>query len=403
MSAKAVFLDRDGTLMVDTGYPSKPEDVRLLPGVDLALKSLRQGGFRIVVITNQSGVARGMFTEHGLAEVHRELRRQLEARGAYIDAIYYCPYHPDGTVAEYTRESDCRKPAPGMLLMAAEEMDLDLVESWMVGDSPRDVEAGQRAGCRTIRLRTRAEADQPERVQADFTVRNLVDAARVIMREAGQPVRPADTAADRPAPPDRQETVKAGAQPGTSGQAARPATAASASRTEPAQPETNAPTRTSEPASPRDEDIEAMLFEESAGSAATAKPTTPTDTPARKKPTSSATNPAPAGSAEAASPTDRPLATHEQPITEGQMKRTLEQFRRELFNKLELLSGRHGQQTFSVTKLVAGLSQGLAGVGLLVTLILLFSGASSQATVWGLVAVVFQVMSLSFYLMARES
>ncbi len=400
MSAKAVFLDRDGTLMVDTGYPSKPEDVRLLPGVDLALKSLRQGGYRIVVITNQSGVARGMFTEHGLAEVHRELRRQLEARGAYIDAIYYCPYHPDGTVAEYSRESDCRKPAPGMLLMAAEEMDLDLVESWMVGDSPRDVEAGQRAGCRTIRLRTRAEADEPERVQADFTVRNVVDAARVIMREAGQPVRPADTAASRPSPPEKQETVKAGAQPAMP-QPASP----SAAGTPAARAESDAPagsTGQAEPVSPRDEDIEAMLFDEPANPDATTRSARPADAPARKKPTVPATG-SPAGkSAEPVSGSDRPLATHEQPITEGQMKRTLEQFRRELFNKLELLSGRHGQQTFSVTKLVAGLSQGLAGVGLLVTLILLFSGATSQATVWGLVAVVFQVMSLSFYLMARE-
>jgi len=200
MPAKAVFLDRDRTIIEDPGYLTEPEAVRLLPGADLALRSLSQAGFKLVVVTNQSAVARGMLTEEGLQQVHAELRRQLAQRGVHLDGIYYCPYHPEGTVQAYARDSDERKPNPGMLLRAARELDIDLSASWMVGDSPRDVEAGQRAGCRTIRVRVRSEdaakegarreglrleQRQDEDVQADFSVRNLVDAARLILRESG--------------------------------------------------------------------------------------------------------------------------------------------------------------------------------------------------------------------------
>jgi len=194
MAEKAVFLDRDNTLIEDPGYLSDPGAVKLLPGVELALKGLAQAGYKLVVVTNQSGIARGLLTVEALQAIHEELRRQLADDGAQLDAIYYCPYHPEGSVDAYTRTSEERKPKPGMLLRAAKEMDLDLEESWMVGDSPHDVEAGDRAGCRTVRVRAHvgvghgpaAQAD--EDVRADFTVRNLVDAARVIVREsAGTP------------------------------------------------------------------------------------------------------------------------------------------------------------------------------------------------------------------------
>lgn len=186
MANKAVFVDRDHTLIEDPGYLSDPEAVRLLPGVELAIKSLKQSGYQIIVVTNQSGVARGMLTEEALEVIHAEMRRQLADKGAHVDGIYYCPYHPEGTIEEYAKDSDLRKPQPGMLLKAAMEKDIDLAGSWMVGDSGRDVEAGQRAGCRTIRIRTRsthtAGISEQEDVQADYTVRNLVDAARVILR-----------------------------------------------------------------------------------------------------------------------------------------------------------------------------------------------------------------------------
>ena len=203
MGNRCVFLDRDNTLIEDPGYLTDPEAVRLLPGVDLALKSLAQAGYKLVVVTNQSAIARGLLTEEQLQRIHETLRGQLADRGVELDAIYYCPYHPDGTVKDYARESHDRKPRPGMLLRAAAELDIDLTRSWMVGDSVRDVEAGQRAGCRTIRISAPASAPaqgepgaggEPESGQdgaaaepkPDFTARNLVEAVRVILREDAQ-------------------------------------------------------------------------------------------------------------------------------------------------------------------------------------------------------------------------
>ncbi len=209
MPNKAVFVDRDRTLMEDPGYISEPEAVKLLPGVELAIKSLHQAGYKVVVVTNQSGVARGLLTEEALGEIHAELRRQLSAKGVHLDGIYYCPYHPEGTVERYAKESDLRKPQPGMLLEAASELDIDLSRSWMVGDSARDVEAGQRAGCRTIRVRSSQThpQDSDESAQADHSVRNLVDAARIILRQrpttAPATVRP--PAGARPAAPEVSE------------------------------------------------------------------------------------------------------------------------------------------------------------------------------------------------------
>ena len=186
MGERCIFLDRDNTIMEDPGYLSDPGAVHLLPGADLALHSLAAAGYKLVVVTNQSAVARGLLSEESLERIHNELRRQLNDRGVHLDAIYYCPYHPEGTIEEYARESEDRKPNPGMLLRAAGEHNIDLVNSWMIGDSPRDVEAGQRAGCKTIRVRTKGADDQHEDSQADYTVRNLVDAARVVLNESAE-------------------------------------------------------------------------------------------------------------------------------------------------------------------------------------------------------------------------
>ncbi|HDZ22760.1 hypothetical protein LCGC14_0451400 [marine sediment metagenome] len=186
MSEKAIFLDRDNTLIEDPGYISDPDAVRLLPGVELAMKSLSQAGYLLVVVTNQSGVARGLLTEESLKKIHERMVELLSRKGALVDEIYYCPYHAEGSVPEYAIESDLRKPEPGMLLQAAEDMGIDLSVSWMVGDTPSDIEAGERAGCRTIRIRTPHDDDRTdnhlEEFQADYTVRNLVEAARVILR-----------------------------------------------------------------------------------------------------------------------------------------------------------------------------------------------------------------------------
>ena len=199
MANRAVFLDRDRTIIEDPGYISDPAAVKLLPGADLAIKSLRQAGYVVVVVTNQSGIARGLLTEDALEKIHAEMRRQLRAGGAHVDAIHYCPYHPEGTVEKYAVDSDLCKPKPGMLLKGAEDFDIDLTTSWMVGDGARDIEAGQRAGCRTIRIRG-ASRDIPgepedEGVQADFTVKNLLEAAKLILHA------PAHAAARRTSPP----------------------------------------------------------------------------------------------------------------------------------------------------------------------------------------------------------
>ncbi len=150
MSNKAIFLDRDDTLIEDPGYINSPDQVKLLPIAAASLIELKQMGYKLIVVTNQSGIARGIVKEEAIAEIHHQLKILLGREGAYLDAIYYCPYHPNGVVPKFSKESDLRKPNPGMILKAADEHDIDLSQSWMVGNSYRDITAGLRAGCKTI-------------------------------------------------------------------------------------------------------------------------------------------------------------------------------------------------------------------------------------------------------------
>ena len=188
MSNKAVFLDRDDTLIEDPGYISSPEQVKLLDGVPDALIELKGLGYKLVIVTNQSGVARGIFTEKRLGEIHDRLTQLLTEKGASLDKIYYCPFHPDGVVQKYRRESDDRKPNPGMLLKAAGEMDIELARSWSVGNSKRDVEAGQRAGCRTILMDSPSHVAQPDQrlslggVTPDFRAINIKEVVNIIKK-----------------------------------------------------------------------------------------------------------------------------------------------------------------------------------------------------------------------------
>jgi D-glycero-D-manno-heptose 1,7-bisphosphate phosphatase len=146
---RAVFLDRDGTLIEHVHYLADPAHVRLLPGAAEALKRLGRAGFVRVLVTNQSAIGRGMITEARLHEIHAEMNRQLAERGTALDAIYYCPDIPAGD--DRTKmENHNRKPGPGMLLRAADELGLDLTASWMVGDLISDVLAGLGAGCRSV-------------------------------------------------------------------------------------------------------------------------------------------------------------------------------------------------------------------------------------------------------------
>lgn len=183
----AVFVDRDNTLIADTGYMRYPDLVRLLDGVAAAITRLREAGYPVVVVTNQSGVARGYFTEEELAIVHKRLQELLRRENADVDAIYYCPFleGPDAAIEQYRKASDLRKPKPGMLLKAAEEMHLDLARSWMIGDSARDIQAGAAAGCRTILLQTGAK---PPDCTYDHRVADLNSAVDIILAANESPL-----------------------------------------------------------------------------------------------------------------------------------------------------------------------------------------------------------------------
>lgn len=142
----AVFLDRDGTIIELVDYLTDPAELVLIPGAARAIARLREAGYAVVVVTNQSAIGRGRLTEEGLAEIHRHLERELEAGGARLDGIYHCPLKPTVKDPRAIEHPD-RKPGPGMLLRAARDLDLDLARSWMVGDNVADVLAGRNAGC----------------------------------------------------------------------------------------------------------------------------------------------------------------------------------------------------------------------------------------------------------------
>jgi len=170
MSASAVFLDRDGTIIEDMSYVDDPAKVRLLPRSAEAIRAFSEAGHLVVVISNQSGIARGLLDEQTLARVHERLEELLRARGARLDGAYYCPYldGPEAKVEAYRRDSELRKPKPGMLRQAAEELGIDLSRSWMIGNAVRDVEAGRAAGCKTLLLSE--DGDVAEEMQGNTRV-----------------------------------------------------------------------------------------------------------------------------------------------------------------------------------------------------------------------------------------
>jgi D-glycero-D-manno-heptose 1,7-bisphosphate phosphatase len=185
MPDKAIFLDRDDTLIEDPGYISSPDQVKLLDGVGTALSELKSLGFKLIVVTNQSAVARGIITEKVLGAIHDRLRQLLTEHGVFLDGIYYCPYHPDGVIPKYRKESNDRKPNPGMLLTAAKEMNIDLEQSWCIGNGSRDIEAGRRAGCRTILIDVPSRKKQilTSGVLADYRGINLKEAVNIIKKQ----------------------------------------------------------------------------------------------------------------------------------------------------------------------------------------------------------------------------
>ena len=195
----AVFLDRDGTINREVNYLSDPGQLELLPGAVEGLCGPRTAGFRLVVVTNQAGVARGYFDEGAVHRIHRRLQDLLRERGAGVDAFYYCPHHVDG-LGEYRKACPNRKPGTGMFERAAAEWGLDFSKSFVVGDNVTDLLPGQRLGCRTILVRTGygqslLDKGALEGMTVDHIADNLHDAANWILSQVRRP-GPADSRRD---------------------------------------------------------------------------------------------------------------------------------------------------------------------------------------------------------------
>ncbi|MCA1684634.1 MAG: HAD family hydrolase [Planctomycetia bacterium] len=190
-AARAAFLDKDGTLVDDLPYNVDPAKVRLAAGAAEGLRRLHEAGYALFVVTNQSGVARGMFHESSLAAVEDRLRGLIAEAGAELAGFFYCPHHPEGVVSPYARDCDCRKPSPGMIVRAARERGVDLARSWMVGDILDDIEAGRRAGCRTVLIDNGNETEwvlTPDR-RPHYLAADLTEAARrVVAADGPEPI-----------------------------------------------------------------------------------------------------------------------------------------------------------------------------------------------------------------------
>jgi D-glycero-D-manno-heptose 1,7-bisphosphate phosphatase len=186
MSRPAVFLDRDGTLIDERGYVDRLELISVFPWTGDALRLLNRAGFATVVITNQSGIGRGIIRDAFLHEVHRELDRRVAP--ARIDGYFYCPHHPEAQVARYREVCGCRKPLAGLIEQACRELDLDPARSFMVGDRWLDVQCGRAAGAKAVLLRTGRggyeEAAPPAGVSADAILNNLMEAVGWILRNS---------------------------------------------------------------------------------------------------------------------------------------------------------------------------------------------------------------------------
>lgn len=173
---RAVFLDRDGVINKYVGFLRNIDEFELLPGVAEAIKKINESGYLCIVVTNQPVIARGEVTREELDEIHNKMETLLGLEGCYVDALYYCPHHPhkgyEGEIPELKIDCDCRKPKPGMLLKAAEDFNIDLESSWMLGDSENDIKAGKAAGCKTTFIRR----EEPV-VDVDITVNSLLEFA----------------------------------------------------------------------------------------------------------------------------------------------------------------------------------------------------------------------------------
>lgn len=180
---KAVFLDKDGTIVRDVSYNADPDKIELLPGVGTGLRALQKEGYRLIVITNQSGIARGYFSIEQFKTARGRLEELLADEGVRLEDLFYCPHYPAGIIAEFAQTCLCRKPRPGMIFEAARKHSIDLPHSWMIGDILHDIEAGYKAGCKTILIDNGNETEWKltEERTPDFKALDLSIAANHII------------------------------------------------------------------------------------------------------------------------------------------------------------------------------------------------------------------------------
>jgi D-glycero-D-manno-heptose 1,7-bisphosphate phosphatase len=182
---RAVFIDKDGTLIPDIPYNVDPKLIELDPSTPLSLKRVHDNGYLLILVSNQSGVARGFFSEDKLNDVVAKIQSDLSGASVQLDDFYFCPHHPEGQIEKYSVDCDCRKPKPGMIVRAASKHNIELSRSWMVGDILNDIEAGNRAGCRTILV---DNGNETEWIYAEFrnpskVVRSLSEAMEFILEQ----------------------------------------------------------------------------------------------------------------------------------------------------------------------------------------------------------------------------
>ena len=386
MKRPAVFFDRDNTLIVSEGYLGDPSKVVLVEGAADAVARVRSLGFAVVVFSNQSGVARGMFNEDDVHRVNARLDELLQDQnpGAVIDRHEFCPFHPEGTVQQYAKHSDLQKPKPGMILQAAEKLALDLSRSWVIGDAPRDIEAGKSAGCKTIwykdpRLPPSMAARELMLTVPDAVVSTLKEAADVIARDA-LIRQPANESAPAPVP-------------------AEPTPAMRAARLEaPAEPEQSEPLRqTGAPERP-------MPISAGRENAERAAPAEPAENRRTGGPKSVATakplaqvlaQKRAAAQAQSEIPRQEPAAGAGQPIpaSTARLEELAEQILQEVQRRRETV-----EHEFSISKLLAGIIQ-IVAVAVLFLAYFYFRTEPVPAL---LVAVFLQVFTVALLIMGRQ-
>jgi D-glycero-D-manno-heptose 1,7-bisphosphate phosphatase len=381
MSNKAIFLDRDDTLIEDPGYINSPDQVKLLPGVPRALAELKAMGYKLVLVTNQSAVARGIVTEKTLRNIHTRLEHLLAENNAFLDAIYYCPYHPDGVVAKYRKESDCRKPNPGMLLTAADEMDIDLSQSWMIGNGAHDVEAGVRAGCKTILIDppSRQHQPRPGDPTPHYRAVNITEAVNVIKKYH----RRGDDSTPPAEPPKTQQTQPAAQPPAPLAQGPQPIQ-------QPPQPATEEPLPIHQPSLPLLKDPEPVVKDTEPAAQQAEAISEPPQPPEDSQP-SSPVHESPPRRLEAESP----------PPDEKIHTETTERLLTNIFDQLKSMQRSNMFEKFSLFRYIAGVLQGAVLFCMLITIsLLMYPNRQDSSILIALgFAAVLQLMSLTFFMM----